>query len=65
MKQALDHEVAQYFTKPVDIEELVSTITKNLVAKKYPQFAGEKVTVTGNLDVASKTIHVAYIKAAS
>jgi hypothetical protein len=33
--------------------------------KKPERFAGEKVTVTGNLDVASKTIHVANIKAAS
>jgi DNA-binding NtrC family response regulator len=30
--QALDHKVARYFTKPVDIEELVSTIRKNLIA---------------------------------
>jgi Protein of unknown function (DUF5818) len=33
--------------------------------KKPERFAGEKVTVTGNLDLASKTIHVANIKAAS
>jgi hypothetical protein len=29
------------------------------------KFAGEKVTVTENLDVASKTIHVTNVKAAS
>ena len=29
--QALDHEVAHYFTKPVDIEDLVSTIKAKLV----------------------------------
>ncbi len=31
--------------------------------KKPEQFAGQKVTVTGNLDASSKTIHVANIKA--
>jgi len=29
--QAVDHEVAHYFTKPVDIEDLVSTIRKKLI----------------------------------
>jgi hypothetical protein len=33
--------------------------------KKPEQFAGKNVTVTGSLDAASKTIHVANIKAAS
>jgi hypothetical protein len=33
--------------------------------KKPEQFAGQEVTVTGNLDAASKTIHVANIKAGS
>lgn len=32
--QALAHGVAHYFTKPVDLEELVSTIKENLRAKK-------------------------------
>jgi two-component system response regulator (stage 0 sporulation protein F) len=29
--QAVDHEVAHYFTKPVHIEELVSTIREKLI----------------------------------
>jgi hypothetical protein len=33
--------------------------------KKPEQFAGQKVTITGNLDAASKTIHVANMKAGS
>jgi hypothetical protein len=33
--------------------------------KRPEQFAGEKVKVTGTLDKATKTIHVAAIKAAS
>jgi hypothetical protein len=33
--------------------------------KKPKRFAGKNVTVTGRFDAASKTIHVANIKAAS
>jgi hypothetical protein len=33
--------------------------------KKPEQFAGQEVTVTGNVDAATKTIHVANIKAGS
>lgn len=33
--------------------------------KKPEQFAGQEVTVTGNLDPADGTIHVANIKSAS
>jgi len=33
--------------------------------KTPEEFAGKNVTVTGSLDAASKTIHVANIKAAS
>ena len=33
--------------------------------KKAESFAGQKVTVTGSFDTASKTIHIATIKAAS
>ena len=33
--------------------------------KKPEQFAGQEVTVTGNVDAAAKTIHVANIKAGS
>lgn len=33
--------------------------------KKPEQFAGKMVTVSGDLDAASKTIHIANIKAAS
>jgi DNA-binding NtrC family response regulator len=32
--QALDHQVAHYFTQPVDIEELVNTINDKLAATK-------------------------------
>jgi DNA-binding NtrC family response regulator len=32
-QRANGHDVAHYFTKPVDIEELVSTIRKNLTGK--------------------------------
>ncbi len=32
--QALDHQVAHYFTKPVDIEELVQVLNQNLAALK-------------------------------
>ncbi len=34
--QALDHQVVRYFTKPVDIEDLVNTINEKLIAKGHP-----------------------------
>jgi two-component system, cell cycle response regulator CpdR len=34
--KAVDHEVAHYFTKPVEIEELVNTINEKLAATRMP-----------------------------
>jgi type 1 fimbria pilin len=48
---------------------LYDSATKNVYElddqKKPEQFAGQMVTITGNLDAASNTIHVANIKAGS
>lgn len=48
---------------------LYDSSTKNVYEvddqKKAEQFAGQKVTVTGNLDAASNAIHVANIKTGS
>jgi type 1 fimbria pilin len=48
---------------------LYDSATKNVYEiddqKKAEQLAGQKVTVTGNLDAASNTIHVTNIKPAS
>jgi DNA-binding NtrC family response regulator len=34
--QAVDHEVAHYFTKPIEIEELVNTINEKLATTRTP-----------------------------
>lgn len=34
--QALDYQVVRYFTKPVDIDELVRIMNENLAAKGHP-----------------------------
>jgi type 1 fimbria pilin len=48
---------------------LYDSSTKNVYEiddqKKAEQFAGQKVTITGNLDAASNTLHVTNIKTGS
>jgi hypothetical protein len=67
MKTAKECTVAcvQHGSKYVLFDVTTKTIYQLDDQKKPEQFAGAKVTVTGTLDNATKTIHVSNIKAAS
>jgi hypothetical protein len=56
---------AQHGAKYVLYDSATKTVYQLDDQRKPEQFAGAKVAVTGTLDDATKTIHVATIKAAS